>query len=218
MACKRSGVSNPHDTARPRCLTRFLRRSAARGRRAAELRGACGDLDAGPVAIVAIAACRRTRRSGGSLARQAVAVPTLNPAARLANVSPLPRQVRTRRACCPGLGFRHSEPIGIRWWRAAPARWRSGRRSGRQHRLWRPPCGVTSGRPRRSSRRAAWMSLTPRCRQLGPVAPVLLQHRFHRRDRPTKGGTLPANTHRQRLPTGSARSPSSSRPGCGGRR
>ena len=53
--------------------------------------------------------------------RQAVAVPTPNPAARLANVSPLRRQARTRRACCPGFSFRHSEPVEIRWRRMIPA-------------------------------------------------------------------------------------------------
>jgi hypothetical protein len=50
-----------------------------------------------------------------------VAVPTPNPAARLANVSPLRRQARTRRACCPGFSFRHSEPVEIRWRRMIPA-------------------------------------------------------------------------------------------------
>jgi hypothetical protein len=29
--------------------------------------------------------------------------------------------LRTRRACCPGFSFRHSEPIQIRWRRMIPA-------------------------------------------------------------------------------------------------
>jgi hypothetical protein len=50
-----------------------------------------------------------------------VAAPTPNPAATLANVSPLRRQARTRKACCPGFSFRRSEPIQIRWRRIIPA-------------------------------------------------------------------------------------------------
>ena len=45
---------------------------------------------------------------------QAVVVPTSNPAARSANVSPLRRCARTSRACWPGFSFRQHDPIDLR--------------------------------------------------------------------------------------------------------
>jgi len=51
----------------------------------------------------------------------AVAVPTPNPAAISANVSPLRRYTRTSKACWPGFSLRHSEPIAARCRRMIPA-------------------------------------------------------------------------------------------------
>jgi hypothetical protein len=107
------------------CLAGHRRRPAAA--RSTGTRVPSGTAQASPVFLASRTALRSFGARAASSAAvwftclRAVAVPAPDPAASPANVSPLRRQAKTSRACCPGFSFRRADPVEARQRRTIPA-------------------------------------------------------------------------------------------------